>query len=98
MQPYKFNLAIYLSHKCLQVRTSSIWQIECFVRFQDEQIVDRYLDHLKWQEFQATKQSGFPPARPIEETFGHILNSTVFRILKMLPKGGNMHTHESKNG
>ena len=69
-------------------------QFTCF--FKDEIIVNQYLSFLKSEEFQRTKPA-VPPSRPIEETLNDILhNSTLYQALKKLPKGGNMHIHESK--
>ena len=34
--------------------------------------------------------------RPIEEQMDYIQTTDVYRVLNKLPKGGNMHTHESK--
>lgn len=62
---------------------------------QDEKIVDNYLEFLKWKEFNNT-QDNFLPSRPIEDVLEDIKTSDVFRILKTLPKGGNMHLHQSK--
>ena len=64
---------------------------------QDEQIVDRYLQLLKKQEFSPTKKTGFPPSRPLKETLDTTVHSDVYRVLKMLSKGGLLHSHEGKN-
>jgi len=61
----------------------------------DEQIADRYLQYVKYEHFQETKVTGFPPQRPIQEVKDQIESSQVYRLLKSLPKGGNMHTHEN---
>ncbi|CAD5112283.1 DgyrCDS1512 [Dimorphilus gyrociliatus] len=63
----------------------------------DEKIVDNYLHFLKVNEFLKTSDSsvGFPPSRPIEEKLEDIKRSDVYKELINLPKGGNMHTHES---
>ncbi len=37
-----------------------------------------------------------PYFRPIEDQLEHIMNSDVYKILHSLPKGGNMHSHESR--
>ena len=50
---------------------------------------------LKWREFNATRNA-FPPLRPVEEMMDQIQRSDIYRVLKMMPKGGNMHSHESK--
>jgi len=63
---------------------------------QSEQTVDHYLQYLKWREFIATKKSGFPPSRPIEEKLDYITSTEIYEALVKLPKGGNMHSHESK--
>jgi len=62
---------------------------------QDERIVDNYLEYQKREEFLRT-ESNFLPSRPIERVLPQILQSEVFRILKTLPKGGNMHLHQRK--
>ena len=56
--------------------------------------MDRYLQYLKWEEFEATKVSGFPPSRPIEETMDSVAKSAVFKTLYGLPKGAILHSHE----
>ena len=58
--------------------------------------MNHYLQYLKWGEFQKTKDTDFPPARPIEDMMENIMNSEVYRVLLNFPKGGNMHTHESR--
>ena len=62
--------------------------------FQDEVIVDNYMDYLKWEEFEETREN-FPPARPIQDVMTQIKGSEVYRVLKQFPKGGNMHLHMS---
>lgn len=62
---------------------------------QNETIVDNYLEYLKWEEFQATRDA-FPPARPIQDVLQQIKVSKVYEVLKKFPKGGNMHLHQSK--
>ena len=57
-------------------------------------MVNQYLSYLKSDEFQKTK-TVVPPSRPIEETLSYILNSDLYKALRKLPKGGNMHIHES---
>ena len=54
-----------------------------------------YLTYLKWEEFEATK-GYFLPAKPIERVVDKIKHSKVYSVLKKLPKGGNMHLHQSK--
>ncbi|KAK2193588.1 hypothetical protein NP493_11g04015 [Ridgeia piscesae] len=68
---------------------------ESLAMSEDEQIADRYLQLLKRQEFKATRKTGFPPSRPLEETLDTIVHSDVYRVLKMLPKGGLLHSHEN---
>ena len=63
---------------------------------QNEQIVDHYLQYLKYKHFEDTKDTGFPPLRPIQEVKDIIEASDVYRLLVHMPKGRNMHTHESK--
>ena len=57
--------------------------------------MNTYLEYLKWQEFEATR-GYFLPAKPIEKVLDKIKQSDVYRVLKKLPKGGNMHLHQSK--
>ena len=57
--------------------------------------MNTYLEYLKWQEFEATR-GYFLPAKPIEKVLDKIKQSDVYRVLKELPKGGNMHLHQSK--
>ena len=58
-------------------------------------MVNNYLGYLKWEEFEKTYPV-FPPSRPIEQQLNHILSSEVYRVLKKLPKGGDMHVHEGE--
>ncbi|CAH1784022.1 unnamed protein product [Owenia fusiformis] len=60
---------------------------------EDETIVNHYMQFLKWQEYNYTRDT-FVPLRPIEETYHHIIKTKLFATLKKLPKGGNMHIHE----
>ena len=57
--------------------------------------MNNYLSYLKWKEFEATK-GYFLPAKPIERVLDKIKQSNVYSVLKKLPKGGNMHLHQSK--
>lgn len=59
-----------------------------------EQTVDHYLQYLKWREFVKTKDTGFPPSRPLEENLERIESSEIYKALFTFPKGGNMHSHE----
>jgi len=59
-----------------------------------EHTVDHYLQYLKWREFKATKDNGFPPSRPIEEKLAYIQTTEIYNALVKFPKGGNMHSHE----
>jgi hypothetical protein len=63
------------------------------VLFQDEQIVNSYLEYLKWTEFKATRAS-FPPSQPLERVLTQVKQSKVYSVLKRFPKGGNMHLHQ----
>jgi len=60
--------------------------------FQDEEIVKNYLQHLKRNEYERTKDK-FLPAQPIRNVLDQIKASKVYTVLKKLPKGGNMHLH-----
>eukprot|EP00105_Crassostrea_gigas_P041291 XP_019925439.1 PREDICTED: uncharacterized protein LOC105334635 [Crassostrea gigas] len=61
---------------------------------EDEQIVQNYLEYLKWMEFQKTKDD-FYPARPIKLHLSDIKASEIYRVLKKFPKGGNLHLHHN---
>jgi hypothetical protein len=65
------------------------------VNVKDDQVVDRYLQYLKWQQFTETKDTGFYPSRPIEEVLDDVTSTPLYDVLRQLPKGGNMHSHES---
>ena len=54
-----------------------------------------YLQFLKWEEFMRTKHD-FLPFLPIQDVMTNITSSYLYSVLKKLPKGGNMHTHESE--
>ena len=58
--------------------------------------MNAYLEYLKWQEFENTR-GNFLPSKPIEKVVDQIKQSNVYRVLKKLPKGGNMHLHQSKS-
>ncbi|KAK3086871.1 hypothetical protein FSP39_024690 [Pinctada imbricata] len=60
----------------------------------DERIVNSYLEYLKIKEFDRTRND-FPPARPITKHLAEIQNTDVYRVLKRLPKGGNLHLHHN---
>lgn len=62
---------------------------------QDELIVDHYLQYLKWAEFIETKDTGFYASRPVEEVMDYVRHTRLYDVLRQLPKGGNMHSHES---
>nr|XP_011449339.2 adenosine deaminase AGSA isoform X1 [Crassostrea gigas]XP_034314737.1 adenosine deaminase AGSA isoform X2 [Crassostrea gigas] len=61
---------------------------------ENEQIVQNYLEYLKWMEFQKTKDD-FYPARPIKLHLSDIKASEIYRVLKKFPKGGNLHLHHN---
>ena len=75
----------YSSHKYLNIR---------------EKIVDIYFQMLKSNEFKALNSSNpdtskyFYPSRPIETELEQIQSSNLYKQLKLLPKGGNLHMHE----
>jgi hypothetical protein len=54
--------------------------------FQDEEIVKNYLQHLKRNEYERTKDK-FLPAQPIRNVLDQIKASKVYTVLKKLPKG-----------
>ncbi|KAL5012098.1 hypothetical protein ScPMuIL_010649 [Solemya velum] len=60
----------------------------------DEEIVNAYMNYLKWEEFQRTR-GRFLPAQPIQRVLKNITQSKVFDVLRKLPKGGNMHLHHN---
>ncbi|KAK3606695.1 hypothetical protein CHS0354_004672 [Potamilus streckersoni] len=59
---------------------------------EDEEIVNDYLEYLKWQEFQKTRDA-FIPSRPVQDYLAQIQTSEVFKVLKKFPKGGSLHLH-----
>ena len=67
-----------------------------------EKIVDIYFQKLKSEEFKALNSSSpdtskyFYPSRPIETELVQIQNSNLYKQLKLLPKGGNLHMHEGQ--
>lgn len=61
---------------------------------EDEKIVGNYLEFLKWKEFEATRDN-FLPSRPIKRVLPSIKKSNMYKVLKKLPKGGNMHLHHN---
>lgn len=61
-----------------------------------ERIVNNYLEIIKSNEFKDQGASYFYPARPIEKNYFKIINTSLYKYLKSLPKGGNLHIHEDE--
>ncbi|XP_062566443.1 adenosine deaminase 2-like [Saccostrea cucullata] len=61
---------------------------------ENEQIAQNYLEYLKWVEFVKTKDN-FPPSRPMKNNLADVKASSIYRLLKKFPKGGNMHLHHN---
>ncbi|CAF1347994.1 unnamed protein product [Rotaria sordida] len=60
-----------------------------------EVIVNFYLEWIRTNEFIRTR-TYFYPARPIETEIENITNNPLYQLLKLFPKGGNLHIHESQ--
>ena len=75
---------------------SSAWLSE------KENVVNIYFEKLKADEFKiadsssSTTSKKFYPSRPIESELEQIQASSLYKQLKLLPKGGNLHMHESQ--
>ena len=54
---------VALQNKTLHCVTAILIKRIYLFFFQDEKIVDHYMQHLKWLEFKRTEDTGFPPAR-----------------------------------
>ena len=67
-----------------------------------ENVLNIYFEKLKAEELKATNSINpsttqhFYPSRPIETELALIQNSDLYRQLKLLPKGGNLHMHEGQ--
>ncbi|CAF2947939.1 unnamed protein product, partial [Rotaria sp. Silwood2] len=60
-----------------------------------EKVVNLYLQLLQGNEYVNTKKY-FYPSRPIETELENITKSSFYQFLKLLPKGGNLHLHETQ--
>lgn len=58
-----------------------------------EKCVNLHMETLKQKEFLDTLKY-FYPARPIETELVNITSRDMYKFLKNLPKGGNLHIHE----
>ena len=61
-----------------------------------EKVVGIYFEKLKADEFKRTGLSGFYALKPIETILDSLVNSDLYAQLKLFPKGGNLHMHESQ--
>jgi hypothetical protein len=60
-----------------------------------EKIVNLYFQYLKKLEYESTRNK-FLPALPIENNFLQLIQRPLYSILRELPKGGNLHVHDSQ--
>lgn len=60
-----------------------------------ENLVNLYFEKQKIDEFRNTS-TYFYPSRPLESELDQIVNRTLYKLLKKLPKGGNLHMHETQ--
>lgn len=60
-----------------------------------EKVVDSYLRYLKAKEFNETKNN-FYASRPIEKELANVTQRLLYKHLKKIPKGGNLHLHEDQ--
>jgi adenosine deaminase CECR1 len=60
-----------------------------------ENQVNLYMEYQKRAELRNTS-SYFYPSRPIESELEKIVQRPMFNMLKKLPKGGNLHMHETQ--
>ena len=44
----------------------------------------------------ASSNAYFKPANPIEDELADMVNRPLYKLLKQLPKGGNLHMHENQ--
>lgn len=90
--PLPLNQYAYmLARNELRRADSSLMRLRAFS--DKEQQVNLYFEAQKDIEFIETK-AFFYPARPIEENLAQIFQRPLYKLLKSLPKGGNMHMHE----
>jgi len=58
-----------------------------------EKVAHLYLEHIKQLE-NAQTHDRFLPSIPIEEVKDEIMNRDLYKVMRGLPKGGNLHMHE----
>jgi hypothetical protein len=61
-----------------------------------EKVVSFYFEKVKDDEFTRLGLSKFDPALPVESELNDIQSSYVYELLRQMPKGGNIHIHESQ--
>jgi adenosine deaminase CECR1 len=60
-----------------------------------ENIVSFYMQTMKLSEFKSTNKY-FYPSRPIESELEKIVQRDLYKLLWRLPKGGNLHIHQTQ--
>lgn len=60
-----------------------------------EKFVNIYMEMLKRIEFDQTAENFFP-SRPIETEIDKIRSRSLYKFLRKLPKGGNLHIHDNQ--
>jgi hypothetical protein len=60
-----------------------------------EHLVSLYMEKMKQKEFNLTS-AFFYPARPIESEVTAVTCRSLYKFLRKLPKGGNLHMHETQ--
>ena len=58
-----------------------------------EKVVNLYMEMFKKAEYESTKEF-FLPSRPIESYISFLYERQMYKLLKELPKGDNLHLHD----
>ena len=65
-------------------------------RSETERLLTIYFEKLKASEFKRTGLTSFYPLKPIESQLANIVASDLYAQLRLMPKGGNLHIHETQ--
>lgn len=92
--PLPFNQYAYmLARKTIKEHDRSVQALNNLNS--KEKVVNLYLKELQAKEYVNTKKH-FYPSHPIETELENIIKSSFYEFLTLLPKGGNLHLHETQ--
>ena len=94
------SLPLPMNEYAYMIARSAIKQHDRSVQAQNklnakEKIAHLYVEYLQAEEYRNTRNY-FYPSRPIETVLDNITASSFYKFLLQLPKGGNLHLHESQ--